>query len=200
MPDPAQDVRQELRRYLRQRQDAGESVVLLPDPVGRAGSSDEPAGGPAARSGSEKGGGSAPAERGGRAAARLPDLFAAVLEPPPGPARAPAASVPAAVPAAPESGDDSLERIAAEVRGCTRCKLHQTRTQAVPGVGPGDADLVFVGEGPGADEDARGEPFVGRAGQLLTKIIESVKLRRADVFITNIVKCRPPDNRDPEPD
>ncbi len=67
-------------------------------------------------------------------------------------------------------------------------------------MGPDDAGLVFVGEGPGADEDAQGEPFVGRAGQLLTKIIESVKLRRQDVFITNIVKCRPPGNRDPRPE
>jgi DNA polymerase len=98
------------------------------------------------------------------------------------------------------AGTDSLGRIAAEVRACTRCRLHETRTHAVPGVGPDAADVVFVGEGPGADEDAQGEPFVGRAGQLLTKIIESVKLDRRDVFITNIVKCRPPGNRDPEPD
>jgi DNA polymerase len=95
---------------------------------------------------------------------------------------------------------DSLEAIAQEVRACTACRLHETRTRAVPGVGPADAALVFIGEGPGADEDARGEPFVGRAGQLLTKIIESVQLRREDVFITNIVKCRPPNNRDPQPD
>jgi DNA polymerase len=104
-----------------------------------------------------------------------------------------AAAVPAAL-------ADSLAAVAAEVRACTRCRLHETRTQAVPGVGPDDAGLVFIGEGPGADEDARGEPFVGRAGQLLTKIIESVELRREDVFITNIVKCRPPNNRDPQLD
>jgi DNA polymerase len=95
---------------------------------------------------------------------------------------------------------DSLAQVAAEIRTCTKCRLHATRTQAVPGVGPDDAGLVFVGEGPGADEDAQGEPFVGRAGQLLTKIIESVDLRREEVFITNIVKCRPPNNRDPERD
>ncbi len=102
---------------------------------------------------------------------------------------------------APEStANDSLARVAAEVRACTGCRLHATRTNAVPGVGPDRASLLFVGEGPGADEDAKGEPFVGRAGQLLTKIIESVQMRREDVFITNIVKCRPPGNRDPEPD
>jgi DNA polymerase len=96
--------------------------------------------------------------------------------------------------------EDSLQRIAAEVNVCTRCRLHETRDKSVPGVGPHDADLVFIGEGPGADEDRKGEPFVGRAGQLLTKIIASVELAREDVFITNIVKCRPPNNRDPRPD
>lgn len=96
--------------------------------------------------------------------------------------------------------DDSIERIAAEVSACTRCKLHQTRTHAVPGVGPHDAGLVVVGEGPGADEDQQGLPFVGRAGQLLTKILAAVNFKREDVFITNIVKCRPPGNRDPEPE
>ena len=118
----------------------------------------------------------------------------------------PAASVttsPTAIPqqhAAEIPQNDSLARVAAEVRACTACRLHATRTNAVPGVGPDGAALLFVGEGPGADEDAKGEPFVGRAGQLLTKIIESVKMKREDVFITNIVKCRPPGNRDPEPD
>ncbi len=104
--------------------------------------------------------------------------------------------------AAAENADapDSIERIAAEIRACTRCRLHETRTLAVPGVGRADADLVFIGEGPGADEDRQGEPFVGRAGQLLTKIIQSVELERNEVFITNIVKCRPPGNRDPKPD
>ena len=113
------------------------------------------------------------------------------------------ATSPAAIPqkhAAQIPQNDSLARVAAEVRACTACRLHATRTNAVPGVGPDGAALLFVGEGPGADEDAKGEPFVGRAGQLLTKIIESVQMKREDVFITNIVKCRPPGNRDPEPD
>lgn len=84
--------------------------------------------------------------------------------------------------------------------GCTRCPLAATRTQVVFGVGRPDADLMFVGEGPGADEDRTGEPFVGRAGKLLTTLIEGIGLTRADVYIANVVKCRPPGNRDPQPD
>ncbi|HTV00507.1 MAG TPA: uracil-DNA glycosylase [Luteitalea sp.] len=84
---------------------------------------------------------------------------------------------------------------------CTRCKLCTLgRKQVVFGVGNPNADLMFVGEAPGADEDAQGEPFVGRAGQLLTKIIEAIELRREDVYIANVIKCRPPGNRNPEPD
>jgi uracil-DNA glycosylase len=84
---------------------------------------------------------------------------------------------------------------------CSRCKLHTLgRTQVVFGVGDPNADLMFVGEAPGADEDIQGEPFVGRAGQLLTKIIEAIGLRREDVYIANVIKCRPPGNRNPEPD
>jgi uracil-DNA glycosylase family 4 len=84
---------------------------------------------------------------------------------------------------------------------CTRCKLHkQGRKQIVFGVGNPNADLMFVGEAPGADEDVQGEPFVGRAGQLLTKIIESIGLQRSDVYIANVIKCRPPQNRNPELD
>jgi DNA polymerase len=84
---------------------------------------------------------------------------------------------------------------------CTRCKLHTLgRTQVVFGVGNPEADLMFVGEAPGADEDLQGEPFVGRAGQLLTKIIEAIGLGRENVYIANVIKCRPPGNRNPEPD
>jgi len=83
---------------------------------------------------------------------------------------------------------------------CRRCKLHRGRTNIVFGVGDPDAELVFVGEGPGADEDRKGEPFVGKAGQLLTKMIEAMGYARNDVYICNVVKCRPPNNRDPEPD
>jgi uracil-DNA glycosylase len=83
---------------------------------------------------------------------------------------------------------------------CTRCKLHETRTKIVYGVGSETAELMFVGEGPGHDEDLSGEPFVGKAGQLLTKIIGAMGLRREEVYIANVVKCRPPGNRDPEVD
>lgn len=82
---------------------------------------------------------------------------------------------------------------------CTRCPLAETRTQVVFGVGDPHADLMFVGEGPGADEDRIGEPFVGRAGRLLTSLIEGIGLTRDDVYIANVVKCRPPGNRDPQP-
>src|SRR6266446_5285308 len=95
----------------------------------------------------------------------------------------------------------ALKLIREDLGDCTRCKLHkQGRTQIVFGVGNPRADLMFVGEGPGADEDAQGEPFVGRAGQLLNNMIKAMGLRREGVYIANIVKCRPPGNRTPEPD
>jgi uracil-DNA glycosylase family 4 len=94
----------------------------------------------------------------------------------------------------------ALEEIASEVRSCTRCRLHETRTKAVPGEGNADTEVMFVGEGPGQNEDRKGRPFVGRAGDLLVKFLATLRWRRDEVFITNIVKCRPPDNRDPEPD
>jgi uracil-DNA glycosylase family 4 len=93
-----------------------------------------------------------------------------------------------------------LTEIRAELGDCQRCKLHTGRTNIVFGVGNSDARLMFVGEGPGADEDVKGEPFVGRAGQLLTQIIKAMGLERDDVYIANVVKCRPPGNRNPEPD
>jgi uracil-DNA glycosylase family 4 len=159
MVDP--ELRDEVRRYLRQRLEAGETERLTVAPSGPSPGRGETV--------SEAGLDTpAPVET-GREAAR------------------------AAV-------SDSLERIAAEVQACTRCRLSETRKNAVPGVGPTNADVVFIGEGPGAEEDNQGKPFVGPAGQLLTKIIESVKFRRDEVFITNIVKCRPPQNRDPQPD
>ena len=94
----------------------------------------------------------------------------------------------------------ALEDIAAEVRACNRCRLHETRTQAVPGEGHPSTEVVFVGEGPGFNEDRLGRPFVGRAGDLLVRHLGSVGWRRDEVFITNVVKCRPPENRDPGPD
>ena len=97
---------------------------------------------------------------------------------------------------------EALEGLRVEIGpDCRLCKLHmQGRKQIVFGVGNPNADLMFVGEAPGADEDVQGEPFVGRAGQLLTKIIESIGLQRSDVYIANVIKCRPPQNRNPEPD
>ena len=100
------------------------------------------------------------------------------------------------------SAADALAAIRTDIGDCTRCKLHaQGRTQIVFGVGNPNADLMFVGEAPGADEDIQGFPFVGRAGQLLTDIIEKgLKISRQDVYIANVIKCRPPGNRNPEPD
>ena len=96
---------------------------------------------------------------------------------------------------------EALSGIRADIGDCTRCKLHTLgRQQIVFGVGNPQADLMFVGEAPGRDEDIQGIPFVGRAGQLLTKIIEAIGLKREDVYIANVIKCRPPENRNPEPD
>ncbi len=95
----------------------------------------------------------------------------------------------------------TLEELRTEIGDCRRCKLCQGRTQIVFGVGNPKSELVFVGEGPGREEDLKGEPFVGRAGQLLTEIItKGMKMRREDLYICNVVKCRPPENRNPEPD
>jgi DNA polymerase len=100
------------------------------------------------------------------------------------------------------SAEESLNALRGEIGpDCSRCKLHALgRRQVVFGVGNPDADLMFVGEAPGGDEDLQGEPFVGRAGQLLTKIIAAIDLAREDVYIANVIKCRPPGNRNPEPD
>jgi DNA polymerase len=110
--------------------------------------------------------------------------------------RAPVAAAPGA---APEASLD-WEPLRATVAACTRCSLHQTRTQTVFGVGNPRARWMFIGEAPGAEEDRQGEPFVGRAGQLLTSMIRAIGLRREDVYIANVLKCRPPGNRDPKPD
>ena len=127
-------------------------------------------------------------------------------------AQTPPASKPAAAPAfVPQVAgpslfeerieNDTLERIRADIGpNCTRCNLHKARTNIVFGVGNPKAELVFIGEGPGRDEDEQGEPFVGRAGKLLTQMIEAMGLRRTDVYICNVVKCRPPENRLPEKD
>ena len=92
---------------------------------------------------------------------------------------------------------DQLDQLAQVVRKCQKCPLHTTRTHAVPGVGSSDADWMFVGEAPGQSEDEQGLPFVGRAGQLLDAMIAALRMERKDVFIANVIKCRPPENRDP---
>jgi uracil-DNA glycosylase family 4 len=123
---------------------------------------------------------------------------------PPPKSAAPAVVAPASLPSLFESidriVDDTLPRIREDIGDCTRCKLHKGRTNIVFGVGNPKAQLMFVGEGPGHDEDIKGEPFVGRAGKLLTQMIEAMSLRREDVYIANVVKCRPPENRLPEKD
>lgn len=94
----------------------------------------------------------------------------------------------------------TLDKIRGELQNCQRCKLHRTRRTLVFGEGNEKARLMLIGEGPGYEEDLQGKPFVGKAGQLLTRILQSIDLRREEVYITNIVKCRPPQNRNPEPD
>jgi uracil-DNA glycosylase family 4 len=96
--------------------------------------------------------------------------------------------------------EDFLAELKAIAVVCEKCKLSKSRTQVVYGIGNPNADLMFIGEAPGRDEDLKGEPFVGRAGQLLTDIIKAMKLTRDDVYIANVIKCRPPENRNPEPD
>ncbi len=93
-----------------------------------------------------------------------------------------------------------LKALAAEVARCTRCLLHQGRTKAVPGEGPENADIMFIGEAPGFHEDQQGRPFVGAAGKFLDELLNSIDLKRKDVFIANVIKCRPPGNRDPLPE
>ena len=94
----------------------------------------------------------------------------------------------------------TIEQLEAAIRACTLCALHRGRTQAVPGEGPVNADLMFIGEGPGFHEDRQGRPFVGAAGQFLEELLASINLTRQQVYIANVVKCRPPGNRDPLPD
>jgi len=93
-----------------------------------------------------------------------------------------------------------LEALASEVAECTRCLLHRGRTKAVPGEGPEDADIMFIGEAPGFHEDQQGRPFVGAAGRFLEELLDRIGLKREDVFIANVIKCRPPGNRDPLPE
>ncbi|HEY8144050.1 MAG TPA: uracil-DNA glycosylase, partial [Kofleriaceae bacterium] len=115
-------------------------------------------------------------------------------------AAAEVAAEPAAAPADAGERLAQLREVDEEAQGCTRCRLAGGRNSVVFGSGNPDADLMFIGEGPGAEEDKQGLPFVGRAGELLTRMILAIELQRDQVYIANIVKCRPPNNRDPEPD
>lgn len=103
------------------------------------------------------------------------------------------------MPAMTSPAADALEVVHEHIRACSACPLHERRTQAVPGHGPADARIMAVGEGPGETEDRLGRPFVGAAGNVLTRLVEGIGLSRDDIYITNVVKCRPPNNRDPEP-
>ncbi len=96
--------------------------------------------------------------------------------------------------------EDILKQVAAEVSACTRCELHFSRKHGVPGEGPANADIMFIGEGPGFHENQQGRPFVGAAGRFLEELLAGIGLTREQVFITNVVKCRPPGNRDPRPE
>ena len=98
------------------------------------------------------------------------------------------------------SEEQKLEKLAKQIKVCTLCELHRSRTEAVPGEGPAQAEIMFIGEGPGASEDKQGRPFVGASGKFLDQLLAEAGVTRTDVFITNVVKCRPPGNRDPLPD
>jgi uracil-DNA glycosylase len=96
--------------------------------------------------------------------------------------------------------NEELKRVSSEVMQCKKCELHLSRKHAVPGEGPANAEIMFIGEGPGFHENEQGRPFVGAAGKFLDELLASIDLKREDVFITNVVKCRPPGNRDPQPE
>jgi DNA polymerase len=184
------DFRHQLAEHLRFFRELGVAGVST-DSAWRAREGDPPrAAGPIPSAG-----------RGAPAALRTPGPMppAATAEPPDdaGPGRSVSASP---VIDAARSRADALTALRDEIGPCTRCTLHAGRTNLVFGTGSPDARLMFVGEGPGADEDLQGEPFVGRAGQLLTQIIKAMGFEREQVYIANVVKCRPPGNRNPEPD
>ena len=98
------------------------------------------------------------------------------------------------------SAEETLSQIASDVSVCTSCTLHKTRKKSVPGEGPANSEIMFIGEGPGMNEDVQGRPFVGAAGNFLNQLLAQANLKREDVWIGNVVKCRPPENRDPLPD
>jgi DNA polymerase len=204
------EVAEELRRHLSWLADAGVREIPAPPASPAQPAFPSPAGSPPGAS-REQGGAAPRSADPVRPATPTPASRAGDVPPP---VRTPAGE-PWAAPAAPAEGPTATGAYALSDRGCgspalleirrglgecERCKLGRGRTKLVFGVGNPRAELLFVGEGPGEDEDLQGEPFVGRAGQLLTKMIEAMGFQRADVYIANVVKCRPPGNRNPEPD
>ncbi|MFQ6045487.1 MAG: uracil-DNA glycosylase family protein [Gemmatimonadales bacterium] len=194
MSDPAEL----FRRYLEQRPELLQGEIVLPRTVPQR-RAERPRDGAAPQSPTLSGG----AEPGPRRPARRAEVRGSGWRSgaPPIPPR----GIVAEAPASDLFSDDplsgkSLDEIAEIVHSCTLCALCESRTNAVPGEGPGDARLVVVGEGPGAVEDETGRPFVGRAGELLTDILAAIDLPRESVFICNVVKCRPPNNRKPQQD
>ncbi len=186
-------------RYLRQRRELGEATLVLGTGLPSSTSLGSRAGDsvPAAPSGDRRENLEVHPDQPGKKSRKVDWRRGAPPIPPQGiVVSAPAQDLFSADPLA----DKTLEEIAALVRQCTRCRLCKERTNAVPGEGPKDARLVVIGEGPGAVEDETGRPFVGRAGELLTEILAAIDLPRERVFICNIVKCRPPENRKPQPD
>ena len=176
-------VADELRRHLSWLADAGIREIPPASDVSSRAPGSRPA--PASQAAPPVGHGSAPATR--------------PPEPPAAPPPARGAARGAYATTDRGCGSDGLLAVRRELGECTRCELAGGRTKLVFGVGDAAAELVFVGEGPGEDEDLQGEPFVGRAGQLLTKMIEAMGFRRDEIYIANVVKCRPPGNRNPEP-
>lgn len=182
MPDTKDKLHQlltDIQRALRQEKELfGDTLYTNPGPPNR-----------------ELEGHTMPSRKKTPAAVEGPDLFG--FTPPP--SVAPQEQLPA-YPNEPWVAANSLAELNSMICNCMKCPLGNTRTNFVFGVGDLGADIVFVGEAPGADEDMQGEPFVGRAGQLLNKILEAIHFKRGEVYICNIIKCRPPNNRDPQPD
>ena len=188
----AADVREDLKAHLDFLTEAGAGFVLRRpgEEVRRDGAKPPSAAGTTVRTPSR------PAAPAASAAAPPPPRREIRPQAPAAPVAAPLPSL-ADRPARTGAEAAALEEVAREVRACTRCPLHRLRTNAVPGEGNPDAELMFIGEGPGRDEDFQGRPFVGRAGQLLRKIIAAMTFREDEVYIANMVKCRPPENRVP---
>ncbi len=214
-PDSAAGLLRQLAQSLRWQEELGAFGLTLPAPAAPAASAVPAALGPRSQTRPEPPPRSvAPAARPlptsapeapasapvAAASGATPSLaLAPAPGPPSGPVSSPSSLAPIAEPTAADGhGAAGLERIRADLGPCTRCGLWQGRTNIVFGVGNPEADLMLIGEAPGFHEDQQGEPFVGRAGELLDRMIGAMGLRRSDLYIANIVKCRPPDNRDPE--